>query len=306
VRHLNLRFDDIVPPWRDAGCSAPDLGDPAIRAVIGASVAINLLVLAVPLYINRIYTSVLPQQAGNSLIVITGLLVGVLVLDLALKVGRAWLLSLMAARSEHGLRLAGLRALLAAPLSASQAAGVSDRLEQLRGVTQLRALFEQQWLVRRIDVPFTIVYLLVLALIGGWLALVPLALLPVFLWQASRGAQRLAAANQARTHAQQISDTVSLACLVSASTVKAFNLEGFLVRRLEPAQERCSQAVFEQEAATAWMQNLSQLFSQWSQLLIVSFWGRDGDQPIAQHWSLSGLHPAELSGDHAGGQAVHR
>ncbi|MFZ9750194.1 MAG: hypothetical protein ACO3B8_09965, partial [Vulcanococcus sp.] len=45
----------------------PDFADPTVRVVIAASIAINLLVLAVPLYINRIYTSVLPQKAGDSL-----------------------------------------------------------------------------------------------------------------------------------------------------------------------------------------------------------------------------------------------
>ena len=255
------------------GSGKPELSSPVIRTVIGASVAINLLVLAVPLYINRIYSSVLPQKAGDSLLVITLLLLAVLVVDVMLKAGRAWVLSWLGASQEHRLRLNAIRALLAAPLGVAESKSINERLNQIRAATQLRSVFEQQWLVRRIDVPFAVVYLLVLALIGGWLVLIPLFLLPLFLWQANQASRRMEAALQNRHHSEAFRDDVTLALLMGAPTVKALNLEGFLVRRLEPAQEELCQALLRQEISTARLQNLSQLFAQWSQLLIVSFGG---------------------------------
>ena len=74
---------------------SPDLRNHDVRAVIGASIAINVMVLAIPFYINRVYTSVLPQQSGDSLLVVTGLLIAVVILDIALKIGRSWVLSLL-------------------------------------------------------------------------------------------------------------------------------------------------------------------------------------------------------------------
>lgn len=256
-----------------AASGAPDLASPVVRTVIAASVAINLLVLAVPLYINRIYSSVLPQKAGDSLLVITLLLLAVLVVDVMLKTGRAWVLSWLGASQEHQLRLGAIRSLLATRLGDAEAASVDTRLDQLRSAAQLRSLFEQQWLVRRIDVPFAVVYLLVLALIGGWLVLIPLALVPLFLWQAGRASNRMVAAIRQKRHFEVFRNDATLACLEGAPTLKALNLEGFLVRRLEPAQERYGQSVLELEASTAQLQNMSQLFAQWSQLLIVSFGG---------------------------------
>jgi ATP-binding cassette, subfamily C, bacterial LapB len=73
--------------------------------VVAASIAINILVLAVPFYINRVYTSVLPQQSGGSLLVITALLIAVVVLDVALKIARSWALSLLCGAEEHRQRL---------------------------------------------------------------------------------------------------------------------------------------------------------------------------------------------------------
>ena len=269
---LILRLENIRPPLAP-GTGAPDLASPVIRTVIAASVAINLLVLAVPLYINRIYSSVLPQKAGDSLLVITLLLLAVLVVDVMLKVGRAWVLSWLAASQEHQLRLGAIRSLLAAPLADSESASVDRRLDQLRAAFQLRGLFEQQWLVRYIDVPFAVVYLLVLALIGGWLVVIPLALVPLFLWRAGRASSRMATAIRQKQRSETFRNDATLACLEGAPTVKALNLEGFLVRRLEPSQERYAQASLELDTSTAQLQNLGQLFSQWSQLLIVSFGG---------------------------------
>ena len=269
---LILRSDNKRPPLA-AVSGAPELARPVIRTVIAASVAIDLLVLAVPLYINRIYSSVLPQKAGDSLLVITLLLLAVLVVDVMLKAGRAWVLSWLGASQEHQLRLGAIRSLLAAPLADAEAASVDRRLDQLRAASQLRSLFEQQWLVRHIDVPVAAVYLLVLAVIGGWLVVIPLALVPLFLWRAGRASNRMATAIQQKQRSESLRNDATLACLEGAPTVKALNLEGFLVRRLEPSQERYGQASLELETSTAQLQNLAQLFSQWSQLLIVSFGG---------------------------------
>jgi len=248
----------------------PDLRDPATRTVIAGSIAINLLVLAIPLYINRIYVSVLPQKAGDSLVVITLLLAVVLVADVLLKGLRAWILSWMAAASEHRLRLTAVRSLLASDVSSVQAQPLQARLAALRSVSLLRGLFEQQWLIRRVDLPFVLVYLLVLALIGGWLVLLPLLLAPVFIHYAHRSAAAMAAALDQKHQLETALNETLHASLGGAPTIKTFNLEGFLVRRLEPLQERLAEAGYHQEAKTARLQNFSALFAQLNQLLIVS------------------------------------
>lgn len=251
----------------------PDLDDPTVRVVIAASIAINLLVLAIPLYINRIYTSVLPQQAGDSLAVITLLLAAVLVLDVVLKGLRAWVLSWLGASSEHRLRLGAIRSLLASDISSVQAQPLQARLAQLRTPAALRGVFEQQWIVRRIDLPFAVVYLFVLLLIGHWLVILPLLLAPVFIHYAHQASQAMLAAIEQKHRLETSLNETLHASLLGAPTIKTFNLEGFLVRRLEPLQERLAQAGFRQEATTARLQNLSGLFAQLNQLLIVSFGG---------------------------------
>jgi len=241
------------------------------RVLVLSSLAINTLVLAIPLYINRVYVSVLPEQAGHTLVVLTGLLLAVIVLDLILKTARAWLLTWREAGEEHGMRLQAVRSLLAAPLAAVRGVSVPELLDQLHSPVPLRQRFAQQWLFRRVDLPFVGVYLLVLALIGGWLVLVPLVLLPVFL-PLSRQTQRLQSDQlrwlDQRRHER---DAVLLSSLDGAETMKDLGIESRLVRRLEPVQEKMCDAELQLQRISARLLHLGQLYSQWCTILLVTF-----------------------------------
>ena len=244
-----------------------------LTAVIASTIAINLIVLAIPLYINRIYTSVVPEQAGDSLAGITILLAAVLVLDVVLKVLRSWVLTWLGASTEHRLRMEAVRAVLGASAEEVAQQPLQVRMTQLRSPTLLRSNLEQQWVVRHVDLPFSLVYLLVLGLIGGWLILPPILLAPVFVLMAKRAAQEAVQSTRHHHDLEVNRNQLVVNGLALASTIKTLNLEGFLIRRLEPLQERLSCRSFEQESATAKLQNLSALFSQFNQLLIVSIGG---------------------------------
>jgi len=135
--------------------------------------------------------------------VVTGLLIAVIILDIALKIGRSWVLSLLCGAEEHRHRLTAVRQLLAAPLTSATAEPVQDRLEQIRASSLLRNRFLQQWIFERIDLPFVILYLLVMAIIGGWLVVIPLATALLFYNQALKAASQATAAIERRYAKQE-------------------------------------------------------------------------------------------------------
>lgn len=250
---------------------SPDLRNRDVRAVIAASIAINVLVLAIPFYINRVYTSVLPQQSGDSLLVITGLLFAVVILDIALKIGRSWVLSLLCGSEEHRHRVDAVRHVLAAPLATATAKPIQERLEQIRASSLLRQRFLQQWIFERIDLPFIGLYLLVMAIIGGWIAIVPIATALLFYKQAQQAAAAATQAIEQRYAKQGFRDGVLLSALGGTETVKGLGIEGFLIRRLEPIQEALSSAEYQQQVVNAKLQHIGQLYGQLTGLLVVTF-----------------------------------
>lgn len=242
-------------------------------SLVAATIVINLIVLAIPLYINRIYTSVVPEQAGDSLAGITLVLACVLVLDVVLKGIRAWVLSWLAASTEHRLRMEAVRAVLGASSQAVGQQPLKARMAQLRSPTSLRNYLEQQWIVRYVDLPFSLLYLIVLGVIGGWLFLPPLLLAPIFVILANSSVREIVQSTRLHHDLEVGRNQLVVNGLGLSSTIKTLNLEGFLIRRLEPLQEKLSQSTFRQESSTAKLQNLSALFSQLNQLLIVSIGG---------------------------------
>lgn len=257
-----------IPRARNA--AGEGLGEET-RVLVVASLAINTLVLAIPLYINRVYVSVLPEQAGESLMALTVLLLLVILLDLILKIARSWLMTLREAREEHTLRMKAVRALLAAPFVTARNKNLQDLLDALHSPVRLRQRFAQQWLFRRVDLPFVLVYLIVLALIGGWLALIPLLLLPIFL-PLARLAQRRQLDELHRLDERRLfRDSVLFSSLEGAETVKDLGIESFLVRRLEPVQEALCEAEWQLQQISGRLSHLGQAYSQWCTLLLVSF-----------------------------------
>ena len=262
----NQALDQVNPSskW------SPDLRNNDVRAVVAASIAINVLVLAIPFYINRVYTSILPQQSGDSLLVITSMLIAVVILDIALKIGRSWVLSLLSGAEEHQHRINAVRHLLAAPLDASTAEPVQERLEQIRSSSLLRNRFLQQWIFEQIDLPFVILYLLVMAIIGRWLALIPIATALIFYKQAKKAGSEAAEAIARRYSKQEFRDSVLISALSGTETVKGLGIEGFLIRRIEPIQEDLSAAEYQQQVVNAKLQHIGQLYGQLTGLLVVT------------------------------------
>lgn len=249
---------------------SPDLQSNDVRAVIGASVAINVLVLAIPFYINRVYTSVLPQQSGDSLVVITGMLFAVVLLDLVLKILRSWVLTLLSGAEEQRLRVQAIRHYLASPLEVARSQSLDQRIEQIRAAGFLRNRFLQQWIFLRIDLPFVALYLLVMAVIGGWLALVPIVTAILFYPQAQRAARSATSIIRSRYAKQESRDDVLISALSGTETVKGLGIEGFLVRRLEPVQESLSSTEYQQQVVNARLQHVGQLYAQVTGLMVVT------------------------------------
>ncbi|MFY8148533.1 MAG: ABC transporter transmembrane domain-containing protein [Prochlorococcaceae cyanobacterium] len=116
-----------------------------------------------------------------------------------------------------------------------------------------------------------VVYLVVMALIGGWLVLVPLVLLPVFFPLARRVQRRQLAELKRLDEQRNFRDAVLLSSLQGAETMKGLGIEAFMVRRLEPIQESLCAAELQLQHITGRLSHLGQVYGQWCTLLVVTF-----------------------------------
>ncbi|MNF62429.1 Toxin RTX-I translocation ATP-binding protein [compost metagenome] len=143
-----------------------------------ASLMINLLGLMVPLFVMQTYDRVVPNQATSTLWVLAiGLLIGTC-FELILRVVRAHLLDQAGKKTDLILsatlfeRITGM-AMKARPATIG---GFAQSIHDFQG---LREFLTAVTLTSIIDLPFAVLMLVVIGLLGGWLVVIPVIAFPV-------------------------------------------------------------------------------------------------------------------------------
>ncbi|WP_236234963.1 type I secretion system permease/ATPase [Pseudomonas tohonis] len=149
-----------------------------------ASLLINLLGMLVPLFVMQTYDRVVPNQTTSTLWVLTiGLLIGT-GFDLLLRVLRAHLLDTAGKKTDVVLsatlfeRITGM-SMKARPTTIG---GFAQSIHDFQG---LREFLTAVTLTSLIDLPFSVLMLLVIGLLGGWLVVIPVLAFPltaIFAW----------------------------------------------------------------------------------------------------------------------------
>ena len=145
---------------------------------------INLLELASPLYINIVYTSVLPSGSMSSLVVMTVAVVLLMVLGGWLKTVRLGFTGGDGARLEHQRRLEGLAHFSQMRLSDYLRVPPATHLERLNSINMLRDESALQSLTTAIDLVFSLLFVLVLFLIAGSVGIVAVIAIVIYLLRA--------------------------------------------------------------------------------------------------------------------------
>jgi ATP-binding cassette subfamily C protein LapB len=202
------------------------------RDVLVASVLINLFAVASPLFVMNVYDRVVPNHAIETLWVLA---IGVSVVfgfDLLLRTLRGRFIDAAGGRADMQLsarlyeRVLGLR-LDARPASSG---AFANNLREFDGI---RDFFTSLTLTTIVDVPFSLLFLLVVWLIAGPLVLVPLAAIPLLLAFGFYVQPRLRQAAEHSMRAAAQKNATLVESMVEAETVRALGVEGRLQRLLE-------------------------------------------------------------------------
>ncbi|WP_122317608.1 type I secretion system permease/ATPase [Pseudomonas cichorii] len=149
-----------------------------------ASLLINLLGLMVPLFVMQTYDRVVPNQATATLWVLAiGLLIGTL-FELGLRLIRARLLDQAGSKTDLLLSATLFERIVGMQLK-NRPATVGGFAQSIHDFQGLREFLTAVTLTSLIDLPFALLMLGVIGLLGGWLVLIPLLAFPLtiaFAW----------------------------------------------------------------------------------------------------------------------------
>ncbi|NWK95248.1 type I secretion system permease/ATPase [Sphingobium lactosutens] len=235
---------------------APWLIEPMLRnraiylKVAIAAALINIFGLVSSLFTMTVYDRIVPNDGSSSLIGLSIGLVFVIIFDFVLRLLRVYFVDIAGANIDHDVGETLFARLLALRLDKRR--GSTGTLTGLmRELETLRDFFASVTLTAIIDVPFIIVTLSVIALLGGVLVLLPLAMVPLVI-----GAGLLATPALDRLSARSLGDgltkqSVLVEAIGSLETVKAIGAGPMLTRRWQAALISHSESSLGQRLAAA-------------------------------------------------------
>lgn len=235
---------------------APWLIEPMLRnkaiymKVAVAAALINIFALVSSLFTMTVYDRIVPNDGSSSLVGLSIGLVFVIVFDFVLRLLRVYFVDIAGANIDHDVGETLFARLLALRLDKRR--GSTGTLTGLmRELETLRDFFASVTLTAIIDVPFIIVTLAVIALLGGVLVLLPLAMIPLVI-----GAGLLATPALDRLSARSLGDglakqSVLVEAIGSLETVKAIGAGPMLSRRWQAALVSHSESSLGQRLAAA-------------------------------------------------------
>ena len=160
-----------------------------------AAVMINLFGLITSLFTMTVYDRVLPNNAISSLIALSIGLAVVLVFDFVLRILRAYFVDVAGADIDRDIGGAVFERMLAIRMELKR--GSTGALAgMMRELETLRDFFASATLTAVVDVPFIILTLIFIAIIGGPVVFVPMAMIPIVIaagWLTHPALDRLSA-----------------------------------------------------------------------------------------------------------------
>lgn len=234
------------------------------------TVAINLLAIVIPFYTMAVYDRVVPNNALDSLWVLSTAAVVVTLFDLLIKLLRGYLLEAGARKADVALS-ANIFAHSLRMRAASRPASGGVLANVVKDFETVRDFFTSTTLTMLGDLPFMLFFLAVITLVGGWLVLVPLCIIPLMLgasWLLRRPLAKVLGENM-KESAQRTAHLFEV--MNGLDSVKGLGAEAWARRRWEMLTVQMAENGLRMREIMSFGANFSATLSGLNMVLLVMF-----------------------------------
>ena len=220
----------VAGPWRQQLMRRlrPVLGQVAL-----ASVVINLLALATPLFTMTVYNKVINHAALRTLDVLAIGMISLFVFELVLRSLRGHITAHTGARLDAALGTDTLHHLLRLPYRTFETVPAAQLLERLRQLEQVRTFLSSHLPLLMVDLAFVGLFLTAILCLAPSLALVTLAAMPLFALLSLLAQRHQGALLQTQFSATATKNALLSEIVGGALTVKALALEAEMESRFD-------------------------------------------------------------------------
>jgi ATP-binding cassette subfamily C protein LapB len=195
-------------------------------SVLLSSILINLFILATPMFTMNVYDKVVPNDAIATLWVLAAGIVTVYIFDTLLRFVRNYLLEVAGKKSDIIMSSIIFSQVLNLKMD-QWPASIGSFASQLREFESIRNFFTASTIATLVDLPFSIIFLLVIYYIGGPMIAVPLVIIALLMLYSFILVRPLKASVEATYEATANKNAHLIETLRTIKTVKALGVANY-------------------------------------------------------------------------------
>lgn len=238
------------------------------RDVLYATVLINLFVLASPLFTMSVYDRVIPNNAKETLWVFASGVLIIYLLDTFLKFARSVLLERAGKKSDVIMSSMIFEKVMDLQMS-SHPKSVGSFASNLKDFDMIRSFLTNATLTVLVDMPFAILFLLVIWYIGTWMVVVPLVMMILILGYTLFMREMLRESIEESHKASAAKSSILIEALQNIETLKTLGVTGHMQWSWEEATGEIAQKSLKSRMISTSISTITGFLIQLTTVLLV-------------------------------------
>ncbi len=238
------------------------------RDVLLASFIINVFIVATPLFIMNVYDRIVPNDATESLWVLAIGVSVIYIFDFVLKYLRSYFLEVAGKKSDILMSSRLFEQTLGLTMS-NRYSSIGAFANILREFDTIRNFFTSGTIAAVVDLPFVIIFLLVIFYISGSIVWVPIAIISIILIYSLFLTGPIQRSIEATYDANNQKNAVLIETLTAMETIKSLGVEARAQWQWEQAVGEIAQASVKSKMLQNSITRVTEFFQQLSTVIIV-------------------------------------
>lgn len=238
--------------------------------ILIASFLINVFALASPLFIMNVYNRVVPNQANTTLWVLASGVLIVFLFDFLMRNLRGYFIDAAGKNIDMQLSKNIFSHLMDIRLG-MRPSSVGTTANTIQSFESFREFITSTTVSVLVDVPFAMIFLLTIALLGGWIVVIPLLTIPFILLFGYLIQKPLDEMIRKNYRYSSERHAVLVESLSSIEAIKGMHVEGFVQKKWEAVADAASQLSIKLRQLANLGINFSMFAQQLSIVILVVF-----------------------------------
>lgn len=238
------------------------------QEVVVASFLINCFAVVSSLYVMNVYDRVVPNNAFDTLWVLSVGVTIIYVFDFLLRNLRALFLDVAGRKSDVKISARLFEQIMGMTMVArpSSAGVLASNMREFEG---LRDFFTSATMTAVVDVPFTVLFILLILVIGGPIAIVPVVAGALVIVMGIILQKPLQAVIRQSMNESALKNALLFETIAGLETIKVQAAEGHTQRRWEELSEKSARTAVKSRRISSFAQNFAMFVQQMASVVVV-------------------------------------